>query len=134
MNVPDRPANGVPPAAVSDAGVSDAAGPSGRGLAGSVWLTGQASPAVQRRGRYVRESAAHPAKMLPAVAAHAITAYTEPGEWVLDPMCGIGTTLVEAVHLGRRAVGVEYEQRWVDIARTNLALAPPERARAGNLM
>jgi DNA modification methylase len=28
---------------------------------------------------------------------------------VLDPMCGIGTTLVEAVHLGRHAIGVEYE-------------------------
>jgi hypothetical protein len=38
-------------------------------------------------------------------------------------MCGIGTTLVEAVHLGRRAVGIEYEPHWVDVARANLALA-----------
>ena len=65
---------------------------------GSVWATAQATPAAQRRGRYVPESSAHPAKMLPAVAAHAITHYTQPGELVLDPMCGIGTTLVEAVH------------------------------------
>lgn len=60
----------------------------------SVWATAQASPAGQRRGRYVPESTAHPAKMLPATAVHAISHYTEPGEWVLDPMCGIGTTLV----------------------------------------
>ena len=46
---------------------------------------------------------AHPAKMLPAVAAHAIAHYTRPGELVLDPMCGIGTTLVEAVRTGRAA-------------------------------
>jgi hypothetical protein len=38
-------------------------------------------------------------------------------------MCGIGTTLVEALHAGRRAVGIEYEPHWVDVARANLALA-----------
>lgn len=89
----------------------------------SVWTTAQASPAAQRKGRYVAESTAHPAKMLPAVAAHAITHYTAPGDLVLDPMCGIGTTLVEAVHTGRRAVGVEYEPHWVQVARANLELA-----------
>jgi len=89
----------------------------------SVWATAQTSPAAQRRGRYVPESTAHPAKMLPAVAAHAIRHYTRPGEVVLDPMCGIGTTLVEAIDLERRAVGVEYEPHWVDIARANLRFA-----------
>jgi SAM-dependent methyltransferase len=100
----------------------------------SVWATAQASPAMQRRGRYVRESSAHPAKMLPAVAAHAISHYTRPGDLVMDPMCGIGTTLVEAVHLGRRAVGVEYETRWADIARANLELADPGKAGAGRVV
>ncbi|MGW5721902.1 TRM11 family SAM-dependent methyltransferase [Amycolatopsis sp. NPDC003865] len=89
----------------------------------SVWATAQTSPAAQRKGRYVPESTAHPAKMLPAVAAHAIEHYTKPGEVVLDPMCGIGTTLVEAIHLGRRAIGVEYEPHWADIARANLRFA-----------
>jgi len=89
----------------------------------SVWTTAQTSPATQRKGRYVAASTAHPAKMLPAVAAHAITHYTRPGELVLDPMCGIGTTLVEALHAGRRAVGVEYEPHWADITEANLALA-----------
>jgi hypothetical protein len=89
----------------------------------SVWTTAQTSPAAQRKGRYVPESTAHPAKMLPAIAAYAITHYTQPGELVLDPMCGIGTTLVEAVHAGRRAVGVEYEPHWVVVSSANLALA-----------
>ncbi|MFD7659817.1 TRM11 family SAM-dependent methyltransferase [Actinosynnema sp. NPDC059797] len=89
----------------------------------SVWTTAQASPAAQRKNTYVPESTAHPAKMLPEVVRHAVAHYTEPGELVLDPMCGIGTTLVEAVRLGRRAVGVEYEPHWVQVAQANLDLA-----------
>lgn len=89
----------------------------------SVWATAQTAPASQRKGRYVPDSTAHPAKMLPAVAAHAIAHYTSPGDLVLDPMCGIGTTLVEAVHLGRRTIGVEYESRWVAVTEANLSLA-----------
>ena len=38
-------------------------------------------------------------------------------------MCGIGTTLVEAMHLGRKAVGVDGKPRWAEVAVGNLALA-----------
>jgi SAM-dependent methyltransferase len=89
----------------------------------SVWATAQQSSRAQRSGRYVAESMAHPGKMLPAVARQAIATYTRPHGLVLDPMCGIGTSLVEAVHLGRNAVGIEYEPRWTDLARRNLGLA-----------
>lgn len=89
----------------------------------SVWTTAQSSPAAQRKNKYTPESTAHPAKMLPEVVRHAVIHYTKPGELVLDPMCGIGTTLVEAVRLGRRAVGVEYEPHWVEVAQANLDLA-----------
>ncbi|GHJ35470.1 hypothetical protein Sm713_10790 [Streptomyces sp. TS71-3] len=87
----------------------------------SVWNTAPTSAPAQRKGRYVPGSAAHPAKMLPAIAAHAITTYTRPGDLVLDPMCGIGTTLVEALRLGRHAVGTEYEPRWAHLASANVA-------------
>ncbi len=89
----------------------------------SVWATAQTAPAAQRGTRYHRDSSAHPAKMLPHIAAAAITRYSKPGDLVMDPMCGIGTTLIEALHLDRQAVGVEYEPRWADIARTNLKIA-----------
>jgi modification methylase len=72
----------------------------------SVWPTAQQPAASQRTGRYLPGSTAHPAKMLPAIARQAIAAYSQPGDLVLDPMCGIGTTLVEAIHLGRDAIGI----------------------------
>jgi hypothetical protein len=114
---PDEPIHPTRPAVD---GVAAAAAGSG-GL--SVWVTAQSSGPSQRRGRYVPESVRHPARMLPTIAAHAITTYTAPGDLVLDPMCGIGTTLVEAVHAGRDAVGVEYESRWADIADANVTHA-----------
>jgi modification methylase len=89
----------------------------------SVWPTAQQPAAAQRAGRYLPASTAHPAKMLPAIARHAIKAYSQPGDLILDPMCGIGTTLVEAVHLARHAVGVEMEPRWAALARANTARA-----------
>ncbi|WP_245646050.1 TRM11 family SAM-dependent methyltransferase [Nocardiopsis trehalosi] len=94
----------------------------------SVWATGQVQAKGQRTGRYSRLSLEHPAKMLPAIARHAIRVFTEPGDLVLDPMCGIGTTLVEAVHLGREAVGIELEAKWASIARINLGVAAVQGA------
>jgi SAM-dependent methyltransferase len=89
----------------------------------SVWATAQHDARTQRRGRYLPASTAHPAKMLPAIAATAITRYTQPGDLVADPMCGIGTTLVEAIHLGRAGLGIEYEDRWAAIAAANITHA-----------
>ncbi|MEU2263636.1 DNA methyltransferase [Streptomyces sp. NPDC019645] len=85
----------------------------------SVWNTAPTSAPKQRKRNYVPGSAAHPAKMLPQIAAHAISTYTRPGDLVLDPMCGIGTTLVEAIRLGRPALGTEYEPRWAALASAN---------------
>ncbi|NIY69534.1 TRM11 family SAM-dependent methyltransferase [Streptomyces malaysiensis] len=94
----------------------------------SVWNTAPTSAPAQRGDRYTTGTAAHPAKMLPAIATHAIRTYTQPGDLVLDPMCGIGTTLVEAVHLGRHAFGTEYEPKWARVARANLVLATRQGA------
>jgi hypothetical protein len=42
-----------------------------------------------------------------AVAEQVIDRYSRPDDWVLDPFCGFGTTLVVAERLGRHAVGFE---------------------------
>lgn len=86
----------------------------------SVLATGQLQSRMQRSGRYVPESMRHPGKMLPAIASQVIEAFTAPGDLVVDPMCGIGTTLIEAIHLGRDAAGMEYESEFAGLTAANL--------------
>jgi modification methylase len=101
----------------------------------AVWACAQRTSQWQRHHRYLPESNRHPAKMLPALARHAIDAYSDPGDLIVDSMCGIGTTLVEAIHLDRRAVGVELEIRWATLATANVQQRTParrERHRTGH--
>ncbi|WP_426513089.1 TRM11 family SAM-dependent methyltransferase [Dactylosporangium sp. McL0621] len=92
----------------------------------SVILVGQRSLAQQRRSRHVAGSGAHPARMAPDLAAALIDDYTQPGDLVFDPLAGTGTTLVEAIHAGRNALGMEYEPGWVALTRANIDLARPQ--------
>ena len=53
----------------------------------------------------------HPtAKPLPLLNDF-VTMFTNPGETILDPFAGSGTTLVSAKSLGRKAIGIEYNER-----------------------
>lgn len=49
----------------------------------------------------------YPARFSPVFVRSAIEAFTEPGDWVVDPFAGGGTTLVEAMALGRNALGID---------------------------
>jgi len=52
----------------------------------------------------------YPCKFIPLVPRWAILKHTQPGEFVLDPFAGSGTTLVEAVLLQRDALGAEFDK------------------------
>jgi tRNA G10 N-methylase Trm11 len=58
--------------------------------------------------------------MDPELARRIIAEYSRPGDLVVDPAAGIGTTVVEAAALGRRAVGIEHDARWLDLAAANV--------------
>lgn len=65
--------------------------------------------------------AGHPAVMPLELAARAIRLSSWPGETVLDPFAGTGTTLLAARALGRNAVGVEVSERYCEVAASRLA-------------
>lgn len=47
--------------------------------------------------------------------------FTEPGELVLDPFCGGGTTGVAAVRINRRFIGIEIDPKYAAVARERIA-------------
>lgn len=71
--------------------------------------------------KYTKYSRKHPAKMYVPIAQWCIEKYTKPGDWVIDPMAGIGTVPVEAAWMGRMGIGMEYEREWYDEMVKNLA-------------
>jgi DNA modification methylase len=61
-------------------------------------------------GYFMHSFFKYPCKFIPLVPRWAILKYTQPGEFVLDPFAGSGTTLVEAVLLRRNALGAEFDK------------------------
>ena len=58
----------------------------------------------------------HPAPMPYSMAADHITSWTNPGDTVLDPFLGGGTTLVACQRMGRHGTGVELDPDYFAIA------------------
>jgi DNA modification methylase len=58
----------------------------------------------------------HPTVKPIRLVADAILDVTKPGDLVLDPFCGSGTTLLAAERTGRRGCGIELDPLYVDLA------------------
>ncbi|MFD2415003.1 DNA methyltransferase [Amycolatopsis pigmentata] len=101
----------------------------------SVWPTGTDSVVTQLgKGGYQQATGADPALMAPAIARHAIAAFTRPGDVVLDPNCGAGTVVVEALRCGRHAIGLTGQRRWWRLARRNVTAAKARGAFADGMV
>lgn len=69
------------------------------------------------------EKTEHPCQFPVGLVERLVLSMTNPGDWVLDPFLGAGTSIVAAVRQGRRGMGAEIENRYVDIARDRVAAA-----------
>jgi site-specific DNA-methyltransferase (adenine-specific) len=62
----------------------------------------------------------HPCPKPLRAIQHFVDLGSEPGNLILDPFMGSGTTLVAAKRLGRRAIGIEIEEKYCEIAARRL--------------
>lgn len=86
----------------------------------SVWPTGAHPLDAQLVDRgYHPTTSTDPALIVPTIAEYAIRTFTCRGDVVLDPDCGAGTTVVEALQAGRHAIGLTTPRRWW-LARANV--------------
>jgi modification methylase len=68
---------------------------------------------------------AHPTQKPEALLYRILLACTKPGDVVLDPFFGTGTTGAVARRLGRRWIGIERESAYVKVARERIASTLP---------
>ena len=80
---------------------------------GDVWEIGVIAPISRERTGY-------PSQKPEALLERLVTALSDPGEIVLDPYMGSGTTLAVAARLGRPFLGVDQSDVAFDVARRRL--------------
>ncbi len=68
---------------------------------------------------------AHPTQKPEALLHRILLASSNPGDIVLDPFFGTGTTGAVARKLGRHFVGIEREQAYIDVALTRIEAINP---------
>lgn len=71
------------------------------------------------------ERVQYPTQKPVALIERFVEAATLPGDTVLDPTCGSGTTLVAALGLGRRAIGIDASADAIAVATKRLDLRAP---------
>jgi len=57
----------------------------------------------------------HGGQKPPLLCADLIKTFTKKGETVLDPLMGVGGTLIGAALCGRKGIGIEINKKWIDI-------------------
>jgi len=87
---------------------------------GDVWILPKVTSG---RGRASGERTAHPAQFPLAVVKRIILASSNPGELILDPFAGSGSTLVASLHCQRRCIGVELRADYCAIAERRIRAA-----------
>ena len=84
------------------------------------WLKFQKSWFVHNPPARRKDVLRHPAKFPETLAQDFIEFFTKPGQVVLDPMAGTGSTLIAALRAGRHSFGIELNPDYAAMARSIL--------------
>lgn len=68
----------------------------------------------------VRSNDNHEAKFPLELASRVVRLYTDPGDIVLDPFMGSGTTAIASIMSDRSFIGIEKEEKYVDLATAQI--------------
>ncbi|HEY8743027.1 MAG TPA: DNA methyltransferase, partial [Chloroflexota bacterium] len=80
------------------------------------------------RGSWAGHEGSYRGNWSPYIPRNLILRYTQPGELVLDPFVGGGTTAVEAKLLGRRCLALDRNLAAIARSRERLRFEPPASA------
>ncbi|HLA96937.1 MAG TPA: site-specific DNA-methyltransferase [Anaerolineales bacterium] len=69
------------------------------------------------------EKTEHPCQYPVELIERLVLSMTVEGDWVLDPFIGTGTTAIAALMHGRKAIGAEIFEKYVQISRERIQLA-----------
>lgn len=61
------------------------------------------------------EKTEHPCQYPIELVERCILALTEKNSWVLDPFCGVGSTVIAALKNNRNVIGIDKEKKYIDI-------------------
>lgn len=78
-----------------------------------VWTGSLTKPSEKVEGK-------HPTQKPEYLLERIIFASTEEGQVILDPFCGSGTTGVEAVRYGRKFIGIDVSEEYMEISKKRL--------------
>lgn len=93
--------------------------------ASPVWMDIDPSDTLQYRSAREDEDEKHICPLQLEVIRRALTMWSNPGDTVLSPFAGIGSELVTAIEMGRRAVGAELKTSYYRQAAKNCEAASP---------
>lgn len=63
----------------------------------------------------------HPSTKPEPLMLELVSLFTDAGDTVLDPFCGSGSTLVACKRVGRKAIGIELQEQWCEVAANRLS-------------